>query len=161
MENNNKKSMAIIVAIIVIILIGAGFYFSYKKNGVQTTPPEEQIPLKGDSSSSYGITSINARHQYKDGKHIYAGVIDLPTPCHTVKVEAVPSGTGKYTLKFTTETTDQICAQVITPRPFRIEFTAPKNITVDATLNGKLIILNVLEVKEGEDINKVDFSDKG
>lgn len=161
MENNNKKSMAIIIAIIVIVLIGAGFYFSYKKNAVQTTTTEDQIPLKGDSSSSYGITAINARHQYKNGKHTYAGVIDLPTPCHTVNVEAVPSGAGKYTLKFTTQTTDEICAQVITPRPFKVEFAAPKNITVDATLDGKLMIFNVLDVKEGEDINNVDFSDKG
>ena len=161
MENNNKKSMAIIIAIIVIILIGAGFYFSYKKSGVQTTTTEDQIPLKDGSSSSYEITAINARHQYKNGKHIYAGVIDLPTPCHSVSVAATPSGTNKYTLEFTTKTTDEICAQVITPRPFRVEFTAPKNITVDATLDGKLVTLNVLEVKEGEDIDKINFNDKG
>lgn len=160
MENNSKKTMAIIIAIIVIILIGAGFYFSYKKSGVQTTT-EDQIPLKDGSSSSYEVTSINARHQYKNGKHIYAGVIDLPTPCHTVSIAAVPAGAGKYTLKFTTSTTDEVCAQVITPRPFRVEFTAPKTITVDATLDGKSITLNILEVKEGEDIDKVDFNDKG
>lgn len=161
MENNSKKSMAIIIAIIVIILIGAGFYFSYKKSGVQNTTTEDQIPLKGGSSSSYQVTSINARHQYKNGKHIYVGVIDLPTPCHTVSVAAVPAGMGKYTLKFTTSTTDEICAQVITPRSFRVEFTAPKTVTVDATLDGKSITFNVLEVKEGEDIDKVDFNDKG
>jgi flagellar basal body-associated protein FliL len=161
MENDNKKSMAIIIAIIVIILIGAGFYFSYKKSGVQTTTTEDQIPLKDGSSSSYEITAINARHQYKNGKHIYAGVIDLPTPCHSVSVAAKASGTNKYTLEFTTKTTDEICAQVITPRPFRVEFTAPKNITVDATLDGKLVTLNILEVKEGEDIDKINFNDKG
>lgn len=161
MENNNKKTTAIVIAIIVIILIGAGFYFSYKKSGVQTGTTEEQIPLKNGSNSSYEITAVNARHQYKNGKHIYAGVIDLPTPCHTVSVVAALSGKNKYTLQFTTKTTDEVCAQVITPRPFRVEFAAPKNITVDATVNGKLITLNVLEVKEGEDIDKVKFNDKG
>lgn len=160
MENNNKKTTAIIIAVIVIILIGAGFYFSSKKSGVQTTT-EDQIPLKNGSDSSYEITAINARHQYKNGKHTYAGVIDLPTPCHTVSVTAVPAGANKYTLQFTTKTTDEICAQVITPRPFRVEFTAPKNITVDANLDGKLITLNILEVKEGEDIDSVNFNDKG
>jgi len=160
MENNNKKTTAIIIAIIVIILIGAGFYFSSKKSGVQTTT-EDQIPLKDGSSSSYKITSINARHQYKNGKHIYAGVIDLPTPCHSVSIEAVSSGAGKYTLEFTTKTTDEICAQVITPRPFRVEFTAVKNIIVDATLDGEFVTFNVLEVKESEDIDKVQFNDKG
>lgn len=160
MENNNKKTTAIIIAVIVIILIGAGFYFSSKKSGVQTTT-EDQIPLKDGSSSSYEITAINARHQYKNGKHIYAGVIDLPTPCHTVSVEAVSTGAGKYTLKFTTKTTDEVCAQVITPRPFRVEFAAPKNITVGATVNGKNVTLNVLEVREGEDIDRVQFNDKG
>lgn len=161
MENNNKKTTAIVIAIIVIILIGAGFYFSSKKNGVQTGTTEEQIPLKDGSSSSYEITAINARHQYKNGKHIYAGVIDLPTPCHTVSVEAVSTGAGKYTLKFTTKTTDEVCAQVITPRPFRVEFAAPKNITVGATVDGRPVTLNVLEVREGEDIDKVQFNDKG
>ena len=140
MENNNKKSTAIIIAIIVIILIGAGFYFSYKKSGVQTGTTEDQIPLKNGSSSSYEITAINARHQYKNGKHIYAGVIDLPTPCHSVSVVATPSGTNKYTLQFTTKTTDEVCAQVITPRPFRVEFAAPKNITVDATLTASPLL---------------------
>lgn len=160
MENNNKKTTAIIIAVIVIILIGAGFYFSSKKSGVQTTT-EDQIPLKDGSSSSYEITAVNTRHQYKNGKHIYAGVIDLPTPCHTVSVEAVSTGAGKYTLKFTTKTTDEVCAQVITPRPFRVEFAAPKNITVVATVDGKTVTLNVLEVREGEDIDKVQFNDKG
>ena len=160
MENNNKKTTAIIIAVIVIILIGAGFYFSSKKSGVKTTT-QDTIPLKDGSSSSYEITAINARHQYKNGKHTYVGVIDLPTPCHTVSVTAVAAGTGKYTLKFATKTTDEVCAQVITPRPFRVEFSAPKNITVDATLNDMAITLNVLEVKEGEDIDKTQFNDKG
>ena len=88
MENNNKKTTAIIIAVIVIILIGAGFYFSSKKSGVKTTT-QDTIPLKDGSSSSYEITAINARHQYKNGKHTYVGVIDLPTPCHTVSVTAV------------------------------------------------------------------------
>lgn len=161
MENNSKKTIAIVIAIIVIIIIGAGFYFSYnKKSGVQTTT-EDQIPLKGESNSSYQMTFINARHQYKNGKHTYAGVIDLPTPCYNVSVVAVPAGAGKYTLKFTTSKTDGVCAQVITPRPFKVEFAAPKTITVNATLDDKDITLNVLEVKEGEDIDRVDFNDKG
>ncbi|MDE2218313.1 MAG: hypothetical protein KGJ58_02580 [Patescibacteria group bacterium] len=160
MENNNKKTTAIVIAIIVIILIGAGFYFSSKKSGVKNAT-EEQIPLKNGSSSSYEITTINARHQYKNGKHTYVGMIDLPTPCHIVSVVAVPSGKNKYTLQFTTKTTDGVCAQVITPRPFRVEFAAPKNITVDATLDGKPVNLNILEVKEGDNIDKVQFNDKG
>ncbi|MDE1988736.1 MAG: hypothetical protein KGI39_03495 [Patescibacteria group bacterium] len=161
MENNNKKTTAIVIAIIVIILIGAGFYFSSKKSGVQTAT-EGQIPLKNGSSSNYEITTINARHQYKNGKHTYVGMIDLPTPCHSVSVTAVPSdATNHYTLQFTTKTTDGVCAQVITPRPFRVEFAAPKNITVGATLDGKPVNLNILEVKEGDNIDKVQFNDKG
>ncbi len=161
MENNNKKTTAIIIAIIVIILIGAGFYLSYKRSPVQTGTTEEQIPLKNGSSSSYEITAINAKHQYKNGKHVYVGVINLPTPCNTVSAVASLSGKNKYTLQFATKTTDQVCAQVITPRPFRVEFTAPKNITVDATLDGNSVTLNILEVKEGENIDKVQFNDKG
>lgn len=88
-------------------------------------------------------------------------MINLPTPCHTVSVVAEPAGAGKFTLQFTTKNTDELCAQVITPRPFRVEFTAPKNITVNATLDGKPITLNILEVKEGEDIDKVEFNEKG
>ncbi len=162
MENNSKKTTAIVIAIIIIVLIGGGFYLSYKKGKVNTSKTEEKIPLKDGSGADYEVTFINAKHQYKNGKHIYAGIINLPTPCHSVEVKAVPAETGKYTLDFTTKTTDEICAQVITPRPFRIEFTAPKNIKVDATLNGKAITLNVLEVKEGEDIDKVNsnFGDK-
>lgn len=162
MESNSKKTTAIVIAIIVIILIGGGFYMSYKKGGDKTPTAEEQIPLKDGTGEKYEVTFINAKHQYKNGKHIYTGMINLPTPCHSVDVKAIPVGAGKYTLEFTTATTDELCAQVVTPRTFRIEFTAPKNITVDATLDGKVITLNVLEVKEGEDIDKVspDFGDK-
>lgn len=158
MENNNKKSTAIIIAVIIIVLIGGGFYFSYKKRSVNDGSVTEQVPLKGENGSKYEITSINAKHQYKNGKHIYVGMIDLPTPCHTVSVEAVSGGDNKFTLQFTTKTTDELCAQIITPRPFRVEFAGPKVVVVDATLNGEAITLNVLEIKEGQDIDKVDFN---
>lgn len=162
MENNSKKTTAIVIAVIIIVLIGGGFYLSYKKGKVQTSKTEEQIPLKDGTGAKYEVTFINAKHQYKNGKHVYTGMINLPTPCHSVSVKDVSSGVGKYTLEFTTKTTDQVCAQVVTPRPFRIEFTASKNIKVDATLDGKEITLNVLEVKEGEYIDKVNpnFGDK-
>lgn len=162
MESNSKKTTAIVIAIIIIVLIAGGFYLSYKKGGVKAPTTEEGIPLKNGTGTNYEITVINAKHQYKNGKHIYAGIINLPTSCHTVDVKAVPAGAGKYTLQFTTATTDETCAQMVTPRPFRVEFTAPKVITVDATLDGKAITLSVLEVKEGEDIDKVDlnFGDK-
>lgn len=162
MESNNKKTTAIVVAIVIIVLIGGGFYLSYKKGKVQTPKTEDQIPLKDGSDVDYEVTFINAKHQYKNGKHIYAGIINLPIPCHSVDVKAVSTEAGKYTLEFTTKTTGEICAQVITPRPFKVEFAAAKNIKVDAMLNGKAITLNVLEVKEGGDIDKVNsnFGDK-
>lgn len=161
MENNNKKTTAIIIAIIIIILIGVGFYYSSKKRGTQAPTTEEQIQLNEGGTGKYEITSINAKHQYKNGKHIYTGVINLPSPCHTVEVKAVPMGGNKYTLEFTTKTTDEACAQVITQKTWRVEFAAPKNITVDATLDGRNITINVFEVKEGQDIDTVEFNEKG
>ena len=163
MENNSKKTTAIVIAIIIIVLIAGGFYMSYKKGGVKTTgTADEIIPVKDGTGGKYEITFINAKHQYKNGKHIYAGMINLPSPCHTVDVKAVPAGADKYTLEFTTKTSDETCAQVITPRTFRIEFTAPKVISVDATLDGKAITFNVIEVAAGEDIDKtnLNFGDK-
>lgn len=161
MESDNKKTTAIAIAIIIIILIGGGFYLSYRKGRAPTPKAEEQIPLKEGTAPKYEITAVNAKHQYKNGKHIYTGIINLPTPCHTVDVKAVSAGANKYTLQFTTKATDGVCAQVITPRPFRVEFAAPKNITVDATLDGKSVTLNILEVKEGDNIDKAQFNDKG
>lgn len=162
MESNSKKTTAIVIAIIIIVLIAGGFYMSYKKGGVKTPATDEIIPVEDGTAGKYEITFINAKHQYKNGKHIYAGMINLPSPCHTVDVKAVPAGAGKYTLEFTTKTSDETCAQVITPRTFRIEFTAPKVITVDATLDGKAVTFNVIEVAEGEDIDKtnLNFGDK-
>ena len=103
--------------------------------------------------------TIDIKHQYKDGKHIFAGVLEVPTPCHQVILSVLP---GEITeLNFETRDSGEVCAQVISDTNFYAEFVGPEDQLFIANLNGEPVNLNRFEVDADLDINTVDIFNKG
>ncbi len=162
-SEGGSKTPMIIGVVVVIILIGLGLYFWLGgKNETNIIPTDENPVVTTPTDNGY-VQIVNVKHQYKAGTHTYAGEIDLPTPCDTLKSEAVKDATtaNKFTLTFTTTKSSQVCAQVITSKPFKISFKADKDVTVDATLDGKKLRLNTYEVREDQDLDSYDIYIKG
>lgn len=116
------------------------------------SPVEERVPV-----------TLTAKHAFKDGVHTIVGDFELPTPCHILETSATVSPDGKTTVvdyRVSTKT-DEMCAQVITPIRYRVQFAAPENTEISARLNGESAILNLVEAGPNEDLENLELYIKG
>lgn len=155
--NNNTKTIVLwVIGILVIAAIIYGFVgsFSTKDAGqVKDTTPTHSLNEK----------AITVRHQYKNAKHTFIGEIDLPTPCHKLASTYSTAKTKPptYTIELKTSTSGDFCAQVVSTKAFKITFPGDKVAQFEATLDGKKLILNILEVGDNEDLESFDPYTKG
>ena len=80
--------------------------------------------------------TIPVEHQYQNGLHWYTGSIDTPTPCHALRSEST-TVLDQVTLVFETINTSEGCTEAVTTQTFIVSFTAPENVRIEATLDGK------------------------
>ncbi len=162
-EQGGSKTPIIIGAVVVVILVVLGLYFWLGGSKSDDMVVDENTPSTPANPDNGYVQIVNVKHQYKNGTHTYAGDIDLPTPCEKLTSSAVvdPQNSNKYTLTFTTTSTAQTCAQVRTSKSFKLSFKAGKDITVEGTLNGKKLRLNMFEVRADQDLDSFDIYIKG
>lgn len=151
MDNNNKTTVWIILAVLLALLI-VGILVIRGKN-------TQEYTNNTDTKEEMYDRTIDLKHQYKDGKHIFAGTIEVPTPCHQVSLNVTPGDVAE--LNFEVKDSGGICAQVITDANFYTEYEAPENQLFVGKLNGEPVNLNQFEVGADEDINSVDIFLKG
>lgn len=108
-------------------------------------------------------TVVTAKHAYRNGTHIIAGEVPLPTPCHLLEATGAASADRKEVLVEITSSvkTDELCAQVITPARFKVSVKAAQNAKISATLNGQAITLNFIEAGPDEDLDNFELYIKG
>lgn len=149
----STESKIITTVVIFLVLIG-GFYFlapdSMKFWGDQTA---NVIDSDNDDSDTAipAHERITAKHQYKDGNHIIAGEVNMPTPCYILNVSARVAG-EQVTLDFVSETNGDVCAEVITTERFKVDFSAGENAVIKATWNGQPVELNLIPAGANEDL---------
>ncbi len=158
-ENDSIKKGTIItiVVILILLLVGGWVWVKYKDTWFKKTAPSGQV--QGAESEM----EITAKHQFKNGKHIVAGEVNLPTPCYVLGTEATvaQSMPEQITLKFTATTHGDMCAQVITVERFRFDFSASQNAVIKATWNGKPAKLNLIPAGANEDLTNFEIFLKG
>lgn len=153
-EGMKKGTVITVVVILALILAGTWGWVTFRDVKVE---PE----VKGEVTEN--IPDITAKHQFKSGKHIVAGEIDLPTPCYLLDTDAIiaESMPEQVTLRFTATTQAEMCAQVVTTERFRIDFTASQNAVIKATWNGKPAKLNLIPAGPNEDLTNFEIFLKG
>ena len=156
-EEQGIKKGTVITVIVVLLLIVGGTW-GYVKYSNKTDDVSGIVA--GDDVAAMDIT---ARHQFKDGKHIVAGELNLPTPCYVLATNALvaESMPEQVTLEFTATTQGEMCAQVITKERFKIEFTASEGATIKATWNGQPANLNLIPAGADEDLSNFEIFIKG
>lgn len=101
---------------------------------------------------------VNAIHFFEDGKHTIVGDIMMPTPCDLLKSDVIvrESMPEQVAIGLTTVNNADVCAQVLTQQRFRVDFSASKEATISATLDGKNVILNLKDAEPGQEPDKLE-----
>jgi hypothetical protein len=159
----NKRNFIILSLIIIVFLVFAVIYTSQKANKIDTNADRQQAIE--DLNNRPDIT-ITAKHQYKDGQHIYLGTFEVPTDCHVHEVNLVNDGGPMVEIAITYsepegEDAPEACIQKIEEREFLVKFEGPFEQEAIVTLNGDAVNLNIFEVNASENIEDIDISVKG
>lgn len=170
MRNMDKKSTFVIVGIIILAIIVFVIVAVQKRSLSEVdgslaamTTAWEDAPAELPTLPISEKTVVTAKHAYRDGAHIIAGEVPLPTPCHLLEASTVVT-TDKKSIAVqlvSSVKTDEICAQVITPARFRVTARADRNATFTGTLNGQEIKLNLIEAGPNEDLENFELYIKG
>ncbi len=158
---NNRTGIAILVIVLVIIL---GFTLYWQFGRSQKASVIESQPQTTTQNVPQDTQLITALHQYKNGKHIVAGQVDLPTPCHILSknVSMTDTTPKQVTIAFTSTSNDaDVCAQVITPARFKVEFMAPEDAVISATWNGVPVRLNLVPAGPDQNLENFEIYIKG
>lgn len=143
------------LVIIAFVVLGALIYYTirYDSQPAEPTPPPPVAQHE----------TINAKHQYKDGRHIIAGEANVPTPCHILATDALvaESMPEQVTVRFIASSSADACAQVLTPARFKVEFQASEKAIIKATWNGDPVELNLIPAGPGEDLDEFELFIKG
>ena len=161
--NKQQQVWAVIGFVVVVaLLFGVSYYISQNNKELKTG--ESQIGEDGgDVQVNTPKVTITAKHQFSEGTHIIAGEIEVPTPCHLLETEVIirESFPEQVTVQFEVSTLAEACVQVITPARFKVEFNVSENARISGTLNGKPVILNLIEVDSDEDLDEFELFIKG
>lgn len=164
-KNIPEKKIAIVAGIIALVFVVGGVLYW------QTISPfsaKNQTASVIGSQLAQSVTepvheTITAKHQYKNGGHIVAGEVNMPTPCHilTTNVRVAESFPEQVTIDFVSTTNAEICAQVVTPARFRVNFKASGQAVIKATWNGEPVVLNLIQVSADENLDDFQIYMKG
>ncbi|MEK7585298.1 MAG: hypothetical protein AAB455_02205 [Patescibacteria group bacterium] len=158
---------SIIGVIILVLFLGLIYYVyapdSWRFWGQTASVLDATNNQDSGSETQAPHETITAKHQFKDGAHIVAGEATSPTPCDILSTSAIvaESFPEQVTIAFTSQTTGEVCAQVITSNRFKVEFQASERATIKATWNGQPVELNLIPTTTNEDLGEFELFIKG
>lgn len=158
---NYRLNSNVIIAVAVLVLIAIGL-FVYTLIGTPAGNDESQFSTTTPPTASLDAI-IAGKHQFVDGMHTVAGMLSVPTPCHSVVVEPFfvdGAATTTVELRFTTVREGEDCPEVVSDAPYRVVFEGPENTQITALFNGKPARLNLVPVGPGESLGE-EFYFKG
>lgn len=165
METSQNWFVKILIAIVVLAVIVVGLIYFVRADKApplvvdNTNNSNFEVPAENTGSAM----NIIAKHQFRNGEHILAGEIGLPTPCHILSTNlgSVSPDSKKVVINFVSATKSEACAQVITQARFKVEFEASADAEIRATWNGRPATLNLFPVGANEDLKDFDLFIKG
>lgn len=158
--NRNRVILGIIA---LVVIIGSMFAYAYMKRDTNKIEVEtEQQP--DTQNDEYGnIDRIVAKHFFEKGEHTVAGEILMPTPCDLLEWDPIirESMPEQVTINFTVINHSETCVQSVTPQRFKVSFKGNKDATIDATFNGRPVILNLVPAGPNETPDDFELFIKG
>jgi hypothetical protein len=146
-----QHGIILAIGIFALIIIGMFTFAILKKNELETqTGVQSGDQTPPDPYSD--VTRIDAKHFIIDGTHTIVGEIMLPTTCDllnwdTVIRESMPEG---VTVAFAVVNNAGNCGPATLPQRFVVTWKASANAQIDATFNGRPVVLNLIPALPGE-----------
>lgn len=156
------KHITVAVVVLVLIIVGMFGYAYLKKTEIETPEPTLETPNETDSAYA-GITRIDAKHFYEDGKHTLVGELMMPTACDLLNTSARVQESMPETaiVEFTVVNNSEVCTQATAPQRFSVSFDASEEANIRATLQGRAVELNLVPSLEGETPEDFELFIKG
>ena len=122
--------IAIGVLVGILVLLAAYFLFIQPASAPAITLEEEDELQKTNSFNQ--IEDESLVHSFDEGTHTVSGVIQLPTPCHTLTTDVAVAESFPEQVKITLAIPhdENICIQVIDDREFTVTFDASREARV-------------------------------
>ncbi len=158
------NTKAIFLSLLLVVSVLAMFGYSYYKNNVQTAQSTTQENSDFNAPTPYdGITRIDAKQFYIDGVHTLVGEVAMPTQCDLLTTEAQTneSDPSQVNVAFSVINNAEFCPQVITPQRFMVSVKAQSDAIFIATLQGRIIELNLIPAGAGETPDDFELFIKG
>lgn len=156
----NQRAIVAAAVLFAIIVLGMFLYARFRSDNLYRAEP---VPLPPVNQPS-GITHVDAKHFFKDGTHTVAGELLMSTPCDLLEATANVAKSLPEQVMIDIKiinNTDGVCAQTITPQRFKASFKASEQAKIEATVNGKPVILNLIEAEPGENPDDFEVHIKG
>lgn len=148
--------IAIVSLLILLVVCFYGYEFVFKK-------PLVESPT--DTQQDLFAPTMDVKMQRKDNVVTIVGELELPTPCHTLDASVSPSNTSTYGIMVKTISPKEgvVCAQVVTPRTFKVStaVAAGEEPTFKLFVDGTEYKLNVFEIPADANIDTYQLQIKG
>ena len=151
----NNKILWGLLLVAAIVLVGA---YNYNKEKTEKIDQNREQAIT-DQVQKSSIT-INAKHQFKGGQHLFVGFVELPNPCHKITSNVERMG-GETIININYASTSEVCADVIAEKEFRVSFAGEADENIITKLNGEIVNLNIFEVSADKNIDDVKIFNKG
>lgn len=144
-----------LIIITILAAVGFVFIFFFFQNKETILPP-------GGSATGelYSVTIIE--ESFQNSVHTLSGVVVVPTPCHQVTVSDVlvaESYPEQVRISLSVITGSDVCAQVITEKPFAVTFTGSKEAMVTFLVNNQTVRPEYFQNSEASSPSKNDSFD--
>ncbi len=159
----SQRSIILFVVLFLLVVTGM-FTFAYLKRSEQVPSTETPTATVDAASTTVPyVTRVDAKHYIIGDTHTFAGIIDMPTPCHLLEATArvLESMPEQINIDFTVINNAEACVQVITPQRFKVEAGASKEAVITATWEGVPIELNLIPAGPGESPDDFELFLKG
>ena len=136
-----KDVLGTAIAITVVLFFFQDFFLSIgSENPLAlsssfTTETSNQIEKSTLVEPQENRISNLISHRYVAGVHTFEGIIDMPTPCHTLEGSVSMASPHTITIALITKAGEGVCAQVITPQTFSVSLANGPLVEVKVTLN--------------------------
>lgn len=99
-----------------------------------------------------GATSLRITHFVSGGFDVYEGVIPVPTPCHELITRPEFRGGNPPILEllFHTISKSDLCAAVVTPMRFKVEYPEQSGAAIAVIINGLPYEVSLVEIAPRE-----------
>jgi hypothetical protein len=127
----------IISILLVVGLLGGSVFLFWFLHKEDVTHPD----TGNDSPGTYTVTVLE--DSFQNNTHVLSGVVRVPTPCHQVIVSnptVAESYPEQVRIAMTVTVASDVCAQVVTEKPFSVTFNASEKAQVTFIVNSESII---------------------